>query len=37
MTHAIAVRAFVYGCPQELVNEYAERAVTLKQRVAGAG
>jgi len=34
---AIAVRAFVYGCPQELVNEYAERAVTLKQRVAGAG
>jgi uncharacterized membrane protein YkvA (DUF1232 family) len=32
----IAARAFVYGCPQELVNEYAERVVTLKQRVAGA-
>lgn len=34
---AIAVRAFVYGCPQDLVNEYAERAVTLKRRVAGVG
>ncbi len=33
----LAVRAFVYACPQESVNEYAERAVMLKQRMAGAG
>ena len=29
----IATRAFVYACPEELVNEYAERAVSLKRRV----
>ncbi len=29
----IATRAFMYACPEELVNEYAERAVTLKRRV----
>jgi uncharacterized membrane protein YkvA (DUF1232 family) len=33
----IAVRAFVYACPEESVNEYAERAVTLKRRLVGAG
>jgi uncharacterized membrane protein YkvA (DUF1232 family) len=29
----IATRAFVYACPEELVNAYAERAVNLKRRV----
>lgn len=29
----IATRAFVYACPEELVNEYAQRAVNLKRRV----
>jgi uncharacterized membrane protein YkvA (DUF1232 family) len=29
----IATRAFVYACPEELVNEYAQRAVKLKRRV----
>jgi hypothetical protein len=30
---AIATRAFVYACPEELVNQYAARAVTLRRRV----
>lgn len=30
----IAARAFVYACPEELVNQYAERAVVLRRRVA---
>jgi uncharacterized membrane protein YkvA (DUF1232 family) len=30
---AVATRAFVYACPDELVNQYAERAVRLKRRV----
>jgi len=29
----IATRVFVYACPDELVNEYAQRAVSLKRRV----
>jgi hypothetical protein len=29
----IATRAFVYSCPEELVNQYAQRAVGLKRRV----
>lgn len=29
----VATRAFVYSCPETLVNEYAERAVNLKRRV----
>jgi uncharacterized membrane protein YkvA (DUF1232 family) len=29
----IATRVFVYACPEELVNAYAERAVNLKRRV----
>jgi uncharacterized membrane protein YkvA (DUF1232 family) len=29
----IATRAFVYACPEELVNEYAQRAVKLKRRM----
>jgi len=33
----IAVRVFVYGCPEDSVNEYAERAVTLKRRLVGTG
>lgn len=32
----IATRVFVYACPEELVSEYAERAVTLKRRMVGA-
>lgn len=30
----IATRAFVYSCPEALVNEYAQRAVKLKRRVS---
>jgi hypothetical protein len=30
---AVATRAFVYACPEELVNQYAARAVTLRRRV----
>ena len=29
----IATRAFVYSCPEALVNQYAQRAVGLKRRV----
>jgi uncharacterized membrane protein YkvA (DUF1232 family) len=29
----IAARVFVFACPEELVNAYAERAVSLKRRV----
>jgi uncharacterized membrane protein YkvA (DUF1232 family) len=29
----IATRAFVYACPEALVNEYADRAINLKRRV----
>ena len=31
----VATRAFVYACPEELVNQYAERAVSLKRRMLG--
>ena len=30
----IATRAFVYACPEALVDEYAERAVSLRRRIA---
>lgn len=30
---AIATRAFVYACPDELVNDYANRAITLRRRL----
>jgi len=29
----IATRAFVYACPEALVEEYADRAVTLRRRL----
>jgi hypothetical protein len=29
----LATRAFVYACPEELVDRYAERAVTLRRRM----
>jgi hypothetical protein len=31
----VATRAFVYACPEELVDQYAERAVNLKRRMMG--
>lgn len=30
----IATRAFVYACPEALVNQYAERAVQLRRRMS---
>lgn len=30
----IATRAFIYACPEELVNEYAQRAIGFRRRVA---
>jgi hypothetical protein len=30
----IATRAFIYACPEELVNDYAQRAMSFRQRVA---
>jgi uncharacterized membrane protein YkvA (DUF1232 family) len=32
----IATRAFVFACPEELVNQYAERAVNLRRRLRDA-
>jgi hypothetical protein len=31
----IATRAFIYACPEALVSQYAERAVSWRRRVAG--
>jgi hypothetical protein len=31
----VATRASVYACPEELINQYAERAVNLKRRMTG--
>ena len=30
----IATRAFIYACPEELVNQFAERAIGWRRRVA---
>lgn len=30
----IATRAFIYACPEELVNQYAQRAIGFRRRVA---
>lgn len=30
----IATRAFIYACPEELVSQYAERAIGFRRRVA---
>jgi hypothetical protein len=30
----IATRAFIYACPEELVSEYAQRAIGFRQRIA---
>lgn len=30
----IATRAFIYACPEELVNAYAQRAIGFRRRVA---
>ena len=30
----IATRAFIYACPEELVNQYAERAIGYRRRIA---
>lgn len=30
----IATRAFIYACPEELVNAYAERAIGFRRRIA---
>lgn len=30
----IATRAFIYACPEELVNHYAQRAIRFRQRLA---
>jgi uncharacterized membrane protein YkvA (DUF1232 family) len=29
----VATRAFVYACPEELIKEYADRAVSFKRRL----
>jgi hypothetical protein len=31
----IATRAFIYACPEELVNQFAARAIGWRRRVAG--
>jgi hypothetical protein len=30
----IATRAFIYACPEELVNQYAQRAIGFRRRIA---
>ena len=30
----IATRAFIYACPEELVSQYAQRAISFRRRLA---